>query len=296
MPRLLAAALAAAILAGAPAPAAAQVDEGFNTMLARAVRYVLAYESDFALLVADEQYVQEIRRPPNPGTNLSRNNPGGGMQANGPVSTVELKSDYVLVQMGDGGGWMPFRDVKEVKGGKVKKHEDDRLEKLFVRRDPDRFEEAMKIMAESSKFNLGPVARTINIPTLAMMFLHPAVNERFRFKDEGEEMVGPRLVRRVSFREEVKPTLIKTSRGRDLPLSGHVWFEQGTGAIVKTDMFAMDPVVQASVTVFFQKDDGESIWLPSRMEEYYKAALSVDEIFATATYSNHRKLQIDPPE
>ena len=43
----------------------------------------------------------------------------------------------------------------------------------------DRFDKAAQLTTDSTKFNLGNVARTINIPTLAMMFLHPRVNERF---------------------------------------------------------------------------------------------------------------------
>ena len=35
------------------------------------MRYAMNYEQRFALLAADEHYVQELQRPPNPGDNLS---------------------------------------------------------------------------------------------------------------------------------------------------------------------------------------------------------------------------------
>src|SRR6187455_2862278 len=63
-----------------------QPGPGFTTVLSSAMRYTMNYEQRFALLAADEQYVQELQRPPNPGSNLSRANPGGGMQGGGAIS------------------------------------------------------------------------------------------------------------------------------------------------------------------------------------------------------------------
>ena len=60
-----------------------QPGSGFTTVLSSAMRYTMNYEQRFALLAADEHYVQELQRPPNPGSNLSRANPGGGMQGGG---------------------------------------------------------------------------------------------------------------------------------------------------------------------------------------------------------------------
>ena len=89
-----------------------QPGSGFTTVLASAMRYTTTYEQRFALLAAEEVYVQELQRPPNPGSNLSRSNPGGGMQAGGPIIHQTIKSDYLLVQLGmDGEGWMPFLRV-----------------------------------------------------------------------------------------------------------------------------------------------------------------------------------------
>ncbi|MGH9387297.1 MAG: hypothetical protein ACRD2N_23755 [Vicinamibacterales bacterium] len=49
------------------------------------------------------------------------------------------------------------------------------------------------------------------------------------------------------------------------------------------------------VTVLFRTDDKLKIWVPSQMDEYYKATQSLDEIFATATYSNMRKYDTRAP-
>ena len=262
---------------------------GFTTIIGSAMRYVIAYEQKFTLLAADETYVQELQRPPNPGDNLSRTNPGGGMRAGGAMSRLVIKSDFLLVQLGgDGEGWMPFRDAYEVKGAKVRNRE-ERLLKLFQGDDKERFEKAAKLNEATAGHNLGNVARTINIPTLAMMFLHPRVNERFEFTDEGEETIAGRVLRRAAYREVARPTLIKTTRGRDLALTGHIWIDPFTGTVVKTDLNAADPAVRCAITVTYRKDDALDFWVPSQMDEYYKAALSLDEVLATATYSNVRR-------
>lgn len=274
---------------------AAQGPSHLQSLLANATAYVSEYERAFSLLVSEEHYVQEIRRPLNPGSNLSRNNPGGGMSGGEVVKRVVLKSDYLLVQLGPGAGWMPFRDVFELNTATVRDRE-DRLARLFLSNDASRFELADRLMEESTRHNLGNVARTINIPTLAMMFLHPRVRDRFAFSFEAEDVVGGRAVQRVRYRETARPTLIKTTRGRDLVLEGQLWIDPTTGAIVRTALTAADPAVRATVTVTFRRDDTLDIWVPELMDEYYKAQNALDEIFATATYSNVRRFKVRTDE
>src|SRR5262245_5683834 len=132
-----------------------QPGSGFHTVLSSAMRYAMNYEQRFALLAADELYVQELQRPPNPGSDLSRSNPGGGMQAGGAISQQVIKSDFLLVQLGgDGEGFMPFRDAYEAKGRKLRER-DDRLLKLFTSNDKGRFEKAARFSDDSAKHNLG---------------------------------------------------------------------------------------------------------------------------------------------
>ena len=267
-----------------------QPGSGFTTVLSSGMRYAMNYEQRFALLAADELYVQQLMRPPNPGDNLSRSNPGGGMRAGGQMNLQTIKSDYLLVQLGgDGEGFMPFRDTYEVKGRKLRER-DDRLLKLFTSNDKSRFEKAAALSSDSAKHNLGNVARTINIPMLAMMFLHPRVNERFEFTDGGEETMAGRILRKVVYREAARPTLIKTTRGRDLALTGLMWVDPFSGTVVKTELNAADPAVRCQVIVTFRRDEALDLWVPDKMEEYYKAALAVDDILATATYTNLRRI------
>jgi hypothetical protein len=277
----------AAVLAGATA-AAQPLD--IDAVIARASQYIANYEKQFSVLAAQEEYVQEVRwQSVSSGGNLTRSNPGGGFNNTDAVQKRQvLRSDYLIVALK--GGWMPFRDVFEVNGRYVHESE-DRLARLFTRPTSTAFEQAAQIMKESTKYNIGSVTRTINIPTLALLFLHPDIAKRFEFKREGEEVVAGRTAWIVGYRETGRPSLIKTSRGRDLALTGRLWIDPSTGTVLKTDLLAADPEVRAHVTVTMREDEDVDLWVPAVMEEYYKDARESRDILGRATYDLYRKFQ-----
>ncbi|MCC6989396.1 MAG: hypothetical protein IT181_10380 [Acidobacteria bacterium] len=285
---------AAAVMAGGWPVGAQSSDQALDGLLGSAAAYVRSYEERFSVLVAEERYVQEIRRPDNNPVagNLTRNNPGGGFASNGGVrKRAVLRSDFLLVRLGEGAGWMPFRDTFNVNGDRVIDRS-DRLAKLFTEPSDASFDAAARIMADSTRYNLGSTTRTVNIPTLALMFLHPTVRERFTFTRDGEETLDGRLAWRVEYHETARPALIKTTRGRDLPASGRLWIEAATGVVLKTTMTAADPLVRALITTTYRRDATLDLWVPARMEDYYKADSEVDEVTGIATYSNYRTFTV----
>lgn len=285
---------ALALVAAGRSVTAQTDDQALAGLLGSAAAYVRSYEERFSLLVAEERYVQEIRRPDNNPVagNLSRNNPGGGFASNGGVrKRLVLRSDFLLVRLGDGAGWMPFRDTFNVNGDKVNDRS-DRLAKLFIEPSEASFDAAARIMADSTRYNLGSMTRTVNIPTLALMFLHPTVRERFSFTRDGEETVDGRLAWRVEYHEMQRPALIKTTRGRDLPASGRLWIEAATGVVLKTTMTAADPLVRALITTTYRREPALDLWVPARMEDYYKSDSEVDEVTGIATYANYRTFTV----
>lgn len=284
----------AALVADGWAVAGQTTDQALAGLLGSAAAYVRTYEERFSLLVAEERYVQEIRRPDNNPVagNLTRNNPGGGFASNGGVrKRAVLRSDFLLVRLGNGAGWMPFRDTFEVNGDKVNDRS-NRLSTLFIEPTDESFGIAARIMADSTRYNLGSMTRTVNIPTLALMFLHPTVRERFAFTRAGEETLDGRLAWRVEFHEVQRPSLIRTTRGRDLPASGRLWIENATGVVLKTTMTAADPLVRALVTTTYRRDAALDLWVPARMDDYYKADGEVDEVTGVATYANYRTFTV----
>ena len=114
---------------------------------------------------------------------------------------------------------MPFRDVFEVDSRKVRDRE-ERLATLFLKPSESSLSQAMLIMQDSTRHNLGNVVRTINIPTLALMLLHESVTNRFEFVANGSETVAGQSTVIVQYREVQRPALIRTGPDRELPLRG----------------------------------------------------------------------------
>jgi hypothetical protein len=122
-------------------------DPVVNVLLDKAAAYLDGYQKSFAAVVAQETYVQtSTGRPPR----------------------RELRSDVMEMNLGEA-EWSQFRDVYEVDGKKVRDH-DSRLENLFMKPTMTSLSEATRIANESARYNLG-VARTINVPTMALTYL-----------------------------------------------------------------------------------------------------------------------------
>jgi hypothetical protein len=148
-------------------------------VLDRASRYAVEYEQRFSMLVAEEDYYQRAERPMEAGNPSRTHGPSGGDgPAVGNDRARRLRSDYLLVRSDDG-GWLPFRDVFEVDGRRLRDR-DDRLVRLLLHPSRSSTERAQRIMAESTRYNLGRITRTINIPTLGVILLKPGLREPSR--------------------------------------------------------------------------------------------------------------------
>jgi hypothetical protein len=243
--------------------------------------YVETFQRDFGSMVAEERYEQDMRRIPSALTSSSR---GGG-----PDRTV-LVSDFLLVRV-PGEGWLPFRDVFE-RDGKKLGDRDERLAEIFLKGDRSAIDQATKIMAEGARYNIGNVNRNINLPTLPITFLTPAHRTRFTFSlgkpDDGATV--------VEYTETARPTYVRTTGGRDLPVYGRYWVDEKTGTIRRTELHAVDTGVEAHITVTYQPDPGTGLWVPVRMDERYRRPRDSWEVVGAATYSKFRRFQVSTSE
>jgi hypothetical protein len=168
--------------------------------------------------------------------------------------------------------------------------------KLLLAPNPSALERARRLMDESTRYNLGRVVRTINIPTLAVLLAQPNLRARFVFTHNGGAQVAGRVAWALAFEERVRPTLVTTTGGADLPMSGTLWVDPLTGTVLKTSMSVADTNVIATVAVEFREETAIDLWVPAEMTEYYKATMSADEIRCTATYQNYRKFSVSTDE
>jgi hypothetical protein len=188
---------------------------------------------------------------------------------------------------------VPFRDTFEVDGNEVRDRE-QRLTKLFLSPSATALETAKAIAAESARYNIGNLQRTVNDPVLAMAFLQPVNQDRLRFTLDRLDPSAGAGVWIVEFREQSKPTFIRGPQDRDMPVRGRYWIEAGSGRVVKSEFVIQDPTVTARVTTTFKVDDRFKVDVPSQMEEEYTIGNSV--VSGQATYGRFRRFDVNTDE
>ena len=267
-------------------------EDALDSLLARAGVYVSTFDTLFSNVVAEERYVQEATQS-RIITMASRVGPvGAGSSAS--TQRRELVSDFLLVKLAGEEEWLPFRDVFEVDKKPVRDRE-DRLTALFIKPQSTAIAQAVAIMTESARYNIGTVQRTVNLPVLALMVLRPSFQYRFRFsKTKLDADAGPNVYT-VDYREQVGPTIVQGPSGRDLYSHGRFWIEAPTGRVVKSEMVTQDASVKATVTTRYQLDAGFTVAVPVEMREEYSLPNGT-RITGHATYGHFRRFGVQVDE
>ena len=273
---------ALALLAQTPS-----VDE----LLARAGAYVARFEQEFPNIVAEERYVQ-VAPDPLPGT--ASYVPTGAFK-----KRRELVSDFLLVKVPGADTWLPFRDVFEVDGKPVRDRQ-DRLTRLFLQPPPAAIDQAERIVADSSRYNLA-IVRTINVPTLALLVISPPRQAGFRFSRPKLDASLGADVWSVDYEETARPTLIKGSRNLDLPAHGRIWIEAANGRILRTELHVSDGSIATSIVTDYQRDPASMLAIPAKMQETYelkryRTQSGYLQVTGTATYSKFRRFNVHVDE
>lgn len=248
-------------------------DPELTLLVAKVREYLAAYVREFSNVVAEEDYWQDQPR---------------GWRG-GPKNR-QLRSDLLIVKTDSDVGWIQYRDVFEVDGKPVRDRE-SRVQKLFLENPLTAPDRATEISDESSRYNVGTLGRTINLPVLALALLGPSRIAGLAFERKGEEVVeGVRTVR-LNYEERGRPTLIlQTTTRDDAPSSGTLWVEPATGRIIKTLLKVKALQTEASMTVTYRPGGNTGIWVPALMEEDY--VVDNYQITGKATYKNFRSFNV----
>jgi len=259
------------------------------TILARAAGYVDQYQKGLRGIVAEEDYAQNVTRSPAGRGRVTRE----GRQ---------LKSDLLLVKLGAEERWMQFRDVFEVDRKPVRDRE-QRLQQLFVNAKADAEAQAEEIQKESSRYNLGPVMRTINIPILALFVFDRFTQFGISFEvaEAGNvsrfaDLAPPESISLVLFKETTKDTLVRGERGRDVPSHGRAWIDHTTGRILETEIISQDTALRAAITVKYRNEPGLPVLVPEEMREIYTIARDDTRIDGRARYGKFRQFTVSTTE
>jgi len=273
------------------APAAAP-EVTLATVLERAGAYVGLVERGVSGIVAEERYRQRWSVLPR------------GMQTD-EQRQRELVSDLLIVRIETAGLLAQFRDVFDVDGAPVRDR-DERLMKLFLQPTGSTANQLDAILTESARYNIGNIERNVNMPLLAVFFLDPRNQGRFRFfrtKDRNPALAPaaafglPADTWIVRFQEREKQTVLhNTQTNADLPTHGRFWIEPATGRVLMTELVAEDRSLRATIDVTFRSEPIEGMLLPLRMQERYEGRRSKSLIEGSATYDKFRHFTVNVDE
>jgi hypothetical protein len=271
-------------------PASAQ-EPTLDTVLARAGVYVLEFQRQLSGIVAEEQYVQDVRYP----VASTRYNPVLPKHR-------ELKSDLLLVKPVGGDRWLQFRDVFEVDGTPVRDRS-ERLMQLFITPSASSASQTDRIMQESSRYNIGNLQRTVNVPVLALVVLDPVHQGRFAFKRTDhrtplleQNRPKPADVWVIEYQEVQKQTMIRTTMGRDLSARGRFWIEPATGHVLASELTAEDFTIRGTIDVDYENEPAMGLLVPSVMRERYDIRRDGSRVDGEANYSRFRQFQVTVDE
>lgn len=263
-------------------------EPALDVVLARAAVYVADYQRRLQGIVAEELYIQNFMSS----SRARRINREGR----------QLRSDVLLVKLGGDDWWMQFRDVFEVDRRPVRDR-DQRLYRLFVDAKADARAQAQTIQNESSRYNLGPVTRTINIPIMAMLFFEQVNQQRLDFK-QGKagnvkrfaELAAADDIWVIEFRENGPGTMVKGANNRDIPSHGRVWLDRTSGRFLRTELITEDTQLRALVDVSYKTTPGIDFLVPAEMREIYTVRQTETRIDGRATYDKFRQFSVTTTE
>jgi cell wall assembly regulator SMI1 len=268
-------------------------EDTLEAVLTKAGAYVVEFQRRLSGIVSEERYVQDARGV----VPVS----GGRFVAPAPDRHRELTSDFLLVRPVGSDRWVEFRDVFEV-DGKAVRDRGERLARLFLEPTRSTADQIQKIVAESTRYNIGNILRTVNVPVLPLMFLDPTYQPRFRFKRATNTAPvmpfaePPTDAWAIEYEEVAKQTMIRTTNGRDLPSRGRFWIEPASGRVRMTELVAEDVNLRGTIAVSYHAEPSIGLLVPAEMRERYDVRRDGSRVEGAATYSKFRQFTVSVDE
>lgn len=259
----------------------AQESRALDRVLSLLDSYLVSYEKDLSVVIADENFLQEVESAP----------VLQGPRAIGapPRSRRQLTSEVAFFWLNGEMDWLGFRRVLRVDGKPVKKPGIP-LKKLLELIGAGATE-ARWAIEEASKHNLG-TARTINTPSLPLYLLHRRHRERFHVSvDADVDRVNGRPTAVWHFDEFQSPSLVRFGDVGDLESHVRAWVDSENGSLWRAEV-RLKPQVKVNtpplVRVEFRRNKTLGILVPVELYEEFIAAGKGN---GRAVYSNFRRFE-----
>jgi hypothetical protein len=142
----------------------------------------------------------------------------------------------------------------------------------------------------------GPYERAVMMPRVAALYLLPASQARFKFKDSTR--YPDETIRKLTFKAKKKPTLLESPVGLlIMPTSGTMWVDQTTGTVQKAFLRVENFSGRRRndwMTITYGADGQTGLWLPVSMEHQTEDLSRYETIEGKAEYTNCRAVPRTP--
>ncbi len=261
-------------------------------VLARAASAVAPLADINRVILGEERYRQTLRIRKN-----SFGTPNGGFKTDLVEMVAAERREWVAelalaatpANEALGYPWMEFRDIVSV-GGKRQRDGASRLG-ILVAGPPDvAGPEAVAVTREATGFVLGRLVRAINLPRLAVVFLHASNQPRFEFKRAGDRTIDGVKTWEVKYRERTTPTIIRMSgEANDAPSSGSFWIDPSTGRVLRSTLrSAESATIRDDLVVSYRYHAESGACLPFELTETIVDEDAGQQVDGTATFANWR--------
>lgn len=269
-----------------------------SVLVDRAVAYVDLLGQSLGSVLATERYVQELAvASGGEGRFETQRPPAAGGVGSGALSPLlartpavrTLRSAFLFARpLDDQQTWQGFRDVQTVDGRAV---EPARKAALEIPGEAP-LARWSRLSDESARYNIGATARTINVPTFALIALHPRHRERFTFSSSAPSRKGATTCV-LAFRETGTPALVQGPPGMAFQTSGSFQLDRVTGRVERSVLTLSSTAsdVRATATVTYARDARLDLWLPKQMREEYVTP-GVERIVGVADYRDYRRADV----
>jgi hypothetical protein len=186
-----------------------------------------------------------------------------------------------------------FRNVLKVNGRAVRDRDRRFNALLLEKRYEDAIEFGRQLNEESARYNIGPITRTVNVPTLALMVVRADYQARFSMRvDDERERVDGRDAVVVAYEELDPPSLVAGAEGQTVFTSGRAWIAPEDGMVLRTELIIRLPRIAtplARIIVRYGRDERLDAWVPAQMEEEY--LFRQNRVYCLARYSNYKRFE-----
>jgi hypothetical protein len=149
---------------------------------------------------------------------------------------------------------------------------------------------ARNVAADSARYELRD-AGTANHPLLVFGFLHRSAQPQFEFTLDRVDRSVAADAWIVRYRETARPTILRGPNNTDVPATGRVWIQAGSGRVLRTELEVTVLGGVSRVVTNFAGDDRLRAHLPAEMRHTFGDTAVPNRVAGTARYRGVRRVE-----